>query len=64
MKTSNIILYVGIGIIMISLIYLIMNFQNADDFITKWILSIFIGVSFTFWGTVSGIIKRKQCKDN
>ncbi|MBB4044987.1 hypothetical protein GGR06_002789 [Bacteroides reticulotermitis] len=62
MKTGNVIQYLGIGIILISLIYMIMNLSNADCFITKWFLSIITGVSLSIWGTVSLMIGKKQNK--
>ncbi len=62
MKTGNVIQYLGIGIILISLIYMIMNLSNADYFITKWFLSIITGVSLSIWGTVSLMIGKKQNK--
>lgn len=62
MKTGNVIQYLGIGIILISLIYMIMNLSNADYFITKWFLFIIAGVSLSIWGTISLMIGKKQNK--
>jgi len=62
MKTGNILFYSGIGIMMISIIYMIMNLSTADYFINKWLVAMIAGISFAFWGKIYPVIKRKQNK--
>ena len=64
MKTGNVIQYLGICTIMISLLYMIMNLSDADYFITEWLLFMLAGISISFWGTICLMIKKKRNKDN
>lgn len=51
--------YLGISVIMISVIYMILNLSNADYFINKWIVSMIAGTSLSLCGTISLLMKKK-----
>lgn len=61
-KTGNFLLSFGVIIIMTSLIYIIINLQNADNFINTWAVFMIAGTSFAFWGAVSLFIRKKQAQ--
>ncbi|GHV17825.1 hypothetical protein FACS1894169_13650 [Bacteroidia bacterium] len=59
-KLGNFLIGLGVAIIMISLIYMIINLSNADNFINTWMAFMVAGTSSVFWGAISLFLKKKQ----
>lgn len=59
-SASSFFLYLGVAIMMVSLIYMIINLANADSFIGIWIAFMMAGVSSTFWGIICSSTKKKN----
>lgn len=59
-STGNFFLWFGVAIILISLIYMIVNLADADNFIYKWMVVMVTGVSSAFWGAISLFIQKKR----
>jgi len=59
---SKIMLWIGIVIIMSSLVYMIINLMHADSFITMWIFFMIIGVGFSFISVIIDIIIKLSQK--
>lgn len=59
-SAGNFFLWFGVAIILISLIYMIVNLTDADNFINKWMVVMVAGVSSVFWGAVSLFIRKKR----
>jgi formate-dependent nitrite reductase membrane component NrfD len=58
-KLSNFFIGLGVVIIMISLIYMIINLSNADNFINTWMTFMITGVSSVLWGVISLYLSKK-----
>lgn len=52
--------YLGIFILMISLIYMILNLSHADYFINKWISSMIAGTSLSLWCTIFLLMRKNN----
>lgn len=61
--TSSIIFYSGLIIVMVSLLYMIINLSEADNFIDIWKTFMIIGVAFTFIGSFTKMIKLKDASN-
>ena len=46
--TSKLLLYTGIVIMIISLLYMIVNLHKSDSIVILWAVSMFCGVSFVW----------------
>ena len=61
-QLSNVLLYLGVGVIMFALIYMIINQSEADKFINTWMMSMITGVLFVTWSVISLFISKKITK--
>lgn len=59
-KLGKFLLSLGVAIIMISLIYMIINLSDADNFINTWFAFMVVGILSAFWGAASLFIKIKH----
>lgn len=61
-QLSSVLLYLGVGVIMFALIYMIINLSEADKFINTWMMSMITGVLFVTWSVISLFISKKITK--
>lgn len=61
---SKIVLWLGVSIILSSLIYMILNLAQADNFIVLWSFCIVIGVAFVFISLLSGMMIKSSENKN
>ena len=61
-QLSSVLLYLGVGVIMFALIYMIINLSEADKFINTWMMSMITGVLFITWSVISLFISKKITK--
>ena len=59
-RVSNLILYIGVGITLAALIYMIGNLHRADSIITIWMPFMVAGLGLSFTGGVIMRIPNKQ----
>ena len=55
----SVLLYSGVAVIMLALIYMIINLSDADKFIHTWLICMITGVLFTLWGAIPLYLNKK-----
>jgi hypothetical protein len=57
---SNLFFIIGTGTILAALVYMIVNLDEADSIITKWVPFMVAGVLLSFYGLLLRLLKNRK----